>query len=85
MRRLFTLALGGAVGYVLGAKAGRSRYDQIVAMARKWTRGQGRTAGSTWTDGAGSSSGTGMATGMTGSTTTSAPTFGEPFETPSGP
>ena len=27
--------LGAAVGYVLGAKAGRGRYDQIVATYRK--------------------------------------------------
>ncbi|MDQ2748652.1 MAG: hypothetical protein ABI775_07090 [Pseudonocardiales bacterium] len=27
--------VGGAVGYVLGAKAGRERYEHIVAVARK--------------------------------------------------
>ncbi|MGN6609776.1 MAG: hypothetical protein ACTHMS_22535 [Jatrophihabitans sp.] len=30
-----SLLVGGAVGYVLGAKAGRERYDQIVALARR--------------------------------------------------
>jgi hypothetical protein len=30
-----TLLLGGAVGYVLGSKAGRERYDQIVRVARR--------------------------------------------------
>jgi hypothetical protein len=29
--------LGAAVGYVLGAKAGRGRYDQIMATYRKLT------------------------------------------------
>ena len=27
--------LGAAVGYVLGAKAGRARYEQIVSLARR--------------------------------------------------
>jgi hypothetical protein len=35
MRRLFLLAVGGAVGYVLGARAGRQRYDQIVDLTTK--------------------------------------------------
>jgi hypothetical protein len=30
------LAVGGAAGYVLGAKAGRERYDQLVEAARRW-------------------------------------------------
>ncbi|WP_236796188.1 hypothetical protein [Amycolatopsis sp. GM8] len=30
-----TFLLGAAVGYVLGAKAGRARYDQIVRTYRK--------------------------------------------------
>ena len=29
------MAVGAAVGYVLGAKAGRERYDQITASARQ--------------------------------------------------
>jgi hypothetical protein len=29
------MALGAAVGYVLGAKAGRERYEQIAASARQ--------------------------------------------------
>nr|BFE59056.1 hypothetical protein GCM10020063_035820 [Dactylosporangium thailandense] len=29
--RLLTLAAGAAVGYVLGARAGREKYEQIVA------------------------------------------------------
>jgi hypothetical protein len=27
--------VGGAIGYVLGARAGRERYEHIVAVARK--------------------------------------------------
>ncbi len=34
MRKLMLLG-AGAVGYVLGAKAGRERYDQIAAQAQK--------------------------------------------------
>jgi len=30
-----SLLIGGAVGYVLGAKAGRERYEAIVRTARK--------------------------------------------------
>ncbi len=30
-----SLLLGGAAGYVLGTKAGRERYEQIVSMARR--------------------------------------------------
>ena len=30
-----SLLLGGAVGYVLGSRAGRERYEQIVAVARR--------------------------------------------------
>jgi hypothetical protein len=30
-----TLLLGGAVGYVLGAKAGRERYEAIVRAGRR--------------------------------------------------
>jgi hypothetical protein len=30
-----SLIIGGAVGYVLGAKAGRERYEAIVATARR--------------------------------------------------
>jgi hypothetical protein len=29
-----SLLLGAAIGYVLGARAGRERYEQIVRMAR---------------------------------------------------
>ncbi len=35
MIRKLTLAAGFAAGYVLGAKAGTERYDQIVAKARE--------------------------------------------------
>jgi hypothetical protein len=35
MRRLFLLAVGGAVGYLLGARAGRQRYDQIIDLTSK--------------------------------------------------
>ncbi|BBH70079.1 hypothetical protein ACTI_67640 [Actinoplanes sp. OR16] len=37
--RLLTLAAGLATGYVLGARAGRERYDQIASAARKATGG----------------------------------------------
>lgn len=33
--RKFMFAVGLAVGYVLGAKAGRQRYDQIVTLAQR--------------------------------------------------
>ncbi len=33
--KVFTLAAGLAVGYVLGSRAGRDKYEQIVATARK--------------------------------------------------
>jgi hypothetical protein len=33
MRRLITLSAGFAAGYVLGAKAGHERYEQIAARA----------------------------------------------------
>lgn len=33
--KIVTLATGLAVGYVLGARAGRDKYEQIVATARK--------------------------------------------------
>jgi tryptophan synthase beta subunit len=32
--------LGGAVGYVLGAKAGRERYEAIVRVARRFQGSQ---------------------------------------------
>lgn len=32
MRFITGLALGGAIGYVLGAKAGREQYERIVAL-----------------------------------------------------
>jgi hypothetical protein len=31
MRKILLLTLGGAVGYVLGARAGRPAYDRLVA------------------------------------------------------
>ena len=46
--RLLTLAAGLATGYVLGTRAGRPKYDQIVANARlvraNPTAGQALTA-----------------------------------------
>ncbi|MCW2724730.1 MAG: hypothetical protein JWN35_1651 [Frankiales bacterium] len=36
MIRKLTLAAGFGAGYVLGARAGRQRYDQIVAKAREF-------------------------------------------------
>jgi hypothetical protein len=33
-RSIVVFALGGAVGYVLGARAGRERYDQLVEAGR---------------------------------------------------
>ncbi|MEU0489555.1 hypothetical protein ACOQFV_13765 [Nocardiopsis changdeensis] len=35
MRYRITFVAGLAIGYVLGAKAGRARYEQIVRTARK--------------------------------------------------
>ncbi|MBB2946678.1 hypothetical protein FB565_006446 [Actinoplanes lutulentus] len=35
MIRLVTLAAGFATGYVLGTRAGREKYEQIAAAARK--------------------------------------------------
>ena len=34
MKKLLLLAMGG-IGYVLGARAGRGRYDQIAGLATK--------------------------------------------------
>jgi len=34
--KVFWLAAGAAVGYVAGTKAGRERYEQIMAAARDW-------------------------------------------------
>jgi hypothetical protein len=36
--RLITLALGMAAGYVMGAKAGRERFDQIKHQAQNLAR-----------------------------------------------
>ena len=33
--KVFTLAAGFAAGYVLGSRAGRDKYEQIAAAARK--------------------------------------------------
>ena len=33
--KVFKLATGLAIGYVLGSRAGRDKYEQIVAAARK--------------------------------------------------
>jgi len=33
--KVFKLAAGLAIGYVLGSRAGRDKYDQIVAAARR--------------------------------------------------
>jgi hypothetical protein len=35
MKRLLLLAVGATAGYVLGARAGRERYDQIMQTASK--------------------------------------------------
>ena len=35
-----SLLVGGAVGYVLGSRAGRERYEQIVAAARRFAGSQ---------------------------------------------
>ena len=34
------MLVGAAAGYVLGAKAGRERYDEIVAAARRFAGSQ---------------------------------------------
>lgn len=36
MMKKLTLLAAGAAGYVLGARAGRERYDQIVAGAQRF-------------------------------------------------
>lgn len=38
MRFRLTLILGLAIGYVLGAKAGRERYDQIMELWQQFQR-----------------------------------------------
>ncbi|HEY2166521.1 MAG TPA: hypothetical protein VGH01_05115 [Jatrophihabitantaceae bacterium] len=35
-----SLLVGAAIGYVLGAKAGRERYEQIVAATRRFAGSQ---------------------------------------------
>lgn len=35
-----SLLVGGAIGYVLGSRAGRERYEQIVATARRFAGSQ---------------------------------------------
>lgn len=35
-----SLLVGGAIGYVLGSRAGRERYEQIVAAARRFAGSQ---------------------------------------------
>jgi hypothetical protein len=35
-----SLLVGAGIGYVLGAKAGRERYDEIVAAARRFAGSQ---------------------------------------------
>lgn len=41
MRRLMLMAAGGAIGYVLGARAGRPAYDNIVAGWNRMTESSG--------------------------------------------
>lgn len=36
MKRMVSLAAGVAVGYVLGSRAGREKYEQIAAAARRY-------------------------------------------------
>lgn len=36
MKRMVSLAAGMAVGYVLGSRAGREKYEQIAAAARRY-------------------------------------------------
>jgi hypothetical protein len=35
-----SLLVGGAIGYVLGARAGHERYEQIVRLARRFAGSQ---------------------------------------------
>jgi hypothetical protein len=35
-----SLLIGGAIGYVLGARAGHERYEQIVRLARRFAGSQ---------------------------------------------
>jgi len=45
MRRKALLAIGFAIGYVLGSRAGRERYDQLADAAQKlWRSPQAREA-----------------------------------------
>jgi hypothetical protein len=39
------MAAGGAAGYVLGAKAGRQRYQEIIESARQSTRTEAGSSG----------------------------------------
>jgi len=41
MKRLMLLGIGAAVGYVLGARAGRERYEQMAQAAGKAWQGAG--------------------------------------------
>ena len=41
MRRLMLMAAGGAVGYVLGARAGRPAYDRMAAGVRRFAESTG--------------------------------------------
>jgi hypothetical protein len=44
MKGKIALVVGGAAGYVLGARAGRERYEQIVSQARGlWQNASGVT------------------------------------------
>jgi hypothetical protein len=43
MKSLLLLGTGAAVGYVLGAKAGRERYDQIMQLAGQAQRNAPRS------------------------------------------
>lgn len=55
MRKILLVAAGGAVGYVLGARAGRPAYDRIVGFWRSTSestglRDLGRTVGESAVD-----------------------------------
>jgi hypothetical protein len=41
--KVLWLATGAAVGYVVGTKAGRERYDRIMVAAREWADKPGVT------------------------------------------
>lgn len=76
--RLITLALGGAIGYVLGAKAGHGRYEQLVGLAQRMGKGQKSTSNTDWA----SSNYTSTGSSTTGPSGMSSSGLGDTFDSP---